>query len=96
MRTTVHALQRALAVAAMILGFAGPILNPDERTPGSGPLLIVADASWASARDWSARQERLEALLAEAARVCRPRNWRSAPRRQSVRVCRGCSPGHGR
>lgn len=65
-------LLRALAVAAMILGFAGPILNPDERTPGSGPLLIAADASWASARDWSARQERLEALLAEAARDGRP------------------------
>ncbi|WP_424969620.1 DUF4159 domain-containing protein [Dinoroseobacter sp. S76] len=65
-------LLRALAVGAMILGFAGPILNPDERTPGNGPLLIAADASWASARDWSARQDRLEALLAEAARDGRP------------------------
>lgn len=65
-------LLRALAVAAMILGFAGPILNPDERTPGTGPLLIAADASWASARDWSARQDRLEALLEEAARDGRP------------------------
>lgn len=65
-------LLRALAVGAMILGFAGPILNPEERTPGSGPLLIAVDASWASARDWSARQDRLEALLDEAARDGRP------------------------
>ncbi|MDJ0994434.1 MAG: DUF4159 domain-containing protein [Dinoroseobacter sp.] len=65
-------LLRALAVAAMIIGFAGPVLNPDERTPGQGPLLVVADASWASARDWSDRRERLDALLAEAARDGRP------------------------
>ncbi|WP_425091419.1 DUF4159 domain-containing protein [Tropicimonas sp. S265A] len=65
-------LLRALAVAAMIIGFAGPILNPDERTPGSGPLLVVADASWASARDWGARRERIDAILSEAARDGRP------------------------
>ena len=31
----------SLAVGAVIIGFAGPILNPDNRAPGTGPLLIV-------------------------------------------------------
>lgn len=65
-------LLRMLAVAALIVGFAGPILNPDERQPGDGPLLVVMDASWASARDWPARINRVEAVLAEAARDGRP------------------------
>ena len=42
-------LLRMLAVAAFIIGFAGPILNPDDETPGTGPLLVAMDASWASA-----------------------------------------------
>ena len=46
-------LLRILAVAAAIIGFAGPVLNPVERgAPGSGPLLILADGTWADARDW--------------------------------------------
>ncbi|MBF9035433.1 DUF4159 domain-containing protein [Rhodobacterales bacterium HKCCE2091] len=65
-------LLRALAVAAAIIGFAGPILNPQERREGDGPLLIVMDASWASARDWSGRMERAQLLLDEAARAGRP------------------------
>lgn len=65
-------LLRAMAVAAMIVGFAGPVLNPEEEIAGNGPLLIVADASWASARDWLARRDRMESALREAARMGRP------------------------
>ncbi|MEM6595068.1 MAG: BatA domain-containing protein, partial [Pseudomonadota bacterium] len=65
-------LLRMLAVAGLIVGFAGPILNPDERQPGNAPLLIVMDGSWASARDWPARLNRAEAILSEAARDGRP------------------------
>ncbi len=65
-------LLRMIAVAGLIVGFAGPILNPDDRQPGDGPLLVVMDASWASARDWPARVSRVEAVLAEAARDGRP------------------------
>ncbi|MEM8980553.1 MAG: DUF4159 domain-containing protein [Pseudomonadota bacterium] len=61
-------LLRMLAVAAVILGFAGPVLNPQDRTPGSGPLLVLADASWASAPDWQQRVVRIETLLSEASR----------------------------
>ncbi|MEM9584708.1 MAG: DUF4159 domain-containing protein [Pseudomonadota bacterium] len=65
-------LLRMLAVAGLIVGFAGPILNPEDRQPGNGPLLIAMDASWASARDWPARINRVETALAEAARDGRP------------------------
>jgi hypothetical protein len=65
-------LLRMLAVAGMIIGFAGPILNPEDREAGTGPLLVVMDASWASARDWPARVNRVEAVLSEAARDGRP------------------------
>ena len=65
-------LLRLLAVAAAIIGFAGPVLNPQQPGTGSGPLLIVADGTWADARDWPARQDRIAALLADAAREGRP------------------------
>ena len=65
-------LLRMLAVAAAIVAFAGPILNPNERVAGSGPLLVVVDGSWADARDWPRRMERAEALVAEAGAEGRP------------------------
>ncbi|WP_071672499.1 DUF4159 domain-containing protein [Nioella nitratireducens] len=65
-------LLRVLAVAAVIIGFAGPVLNPQEQRPSDGPLLVVMDASWASARDWPARIDRARALLEEAGRDGRP------------------------
>jgi hypothetical protein len=56
-------------------GFRGPVLNPQTERAGDGPLLIVMDASWASARDWSDRTERVSALLDEAGARRGP--WRS-------------------
>ncbi len=65
-------LLRMLAVAAIILGLAGPILNPQaEQQRGTGPLLIVLDGSWAGAARWSAQEEALEAQLARATRAGR-------------------------
>lgn len=65
-------LLRAIAVAALIIGFSGPVLNPQAARDGTGPLLIAMDASWASAHDWQRRQARVEDLLAEAQRASRP------------------------
>ncbi len=65
-------LLRALAVAVAIIGFAGPVLNPDPRGPGTGPLLILLDGGWADARDWPRAQERAQAALEDAARQGRP------------------------
>ncbi|MGR3373956.1 MAG: DUF4159 domain-containing protein [Pseudooceanicola nanhaiensis] len=63
-------LLRMLAVAAVIVGLAGPILNPEEEEAGAGtgPLLILTDGSWAGAQDWTARADTIDGLLAEAAR----------------------------
>ena len=63
---------RILALALAILAFAGPILNPRAQVVGRGPLLILDDASWATAGDWSARLTRLGAGLAEARAAGRP------------------------
>lgn len=61
-------LLRLLAIAAAIVGFAGPVLNPAKVDGRSGPILIVADGTWADARNWPARVNRIEALLDNAAR----------------------------
>jgi hypothetical protein len=60
-------LLRILAVAAVIIGFAGPVLNPQNAREGSGDLVIVLDGSWAGANSWQNRIDRLDILLVEAA-----------------------------
>jgi len=65
-------LLRVLAIAAVIVGFAGPVLNPAPERKGDGPLLVLIDGTWADARDWAARLNRIEALLGEAQRAARP------------------------
>ncbi|MCV2892424.1 DUF4159 domain-containing protein [Lentibacter sp. XHP0401] len=62
-------LLRMLAVAAVIVGLAAPVLNPQGKTVSSGSqrLLVVLDASWASAADWAQRQQYLERVLKDAA-----------------------------
>ena len=64
-------LLRMLAVAAVIIGFAGPVLNPQTERAGTGPLLVLMDATWADARDWDSRMQRVDALLDEALRAGR-------------------------
>lgn len=65
-------LLRLLAVAALIISFAGPVLNPTDNRAGTGNLLIALDGSWAGAPSWTARIKRVDALLSEAARNDRP------------------------
>ena len=65
-------LLRMLAVAAVIIGLAGPVLNPNRAQDGSGPLLIILDASWAGATHWSDKMDLIEAQLTEAGRAGRP------------------------
>ncbi|MFP4237782.1 MAG: DUF4159 domain-containing protein [Rhodosalinus sp.] len=65
-------LLRMLAVAAVIIGLAGPVLNPEnDAQAGRGPLLILSDGSWGGAADWRAKEEALEGILAEAGRAGR-------------------------
>ena len=66
-------LLRMLAAAAVIVGLAGPVLNPRPDTAGeTGPLLIVMDGGWTGAQDWTARQDQVSQILSEAARAERP------------------------
>ncbi len=65
-------LLRMLALAAMILGFAGPVLNPDTRAPGAGPLVVLLDDSWAAASDWRARIAAVTQALDGAQNAGRP------------------------
>ena len=66
-------LLRMLAVAAIILGLAGPVLNPETDTAeGSGPVLIVLDGSWAGASRWPDQMDAVEAQLTRASRAGRP------------------------
>ncbi len=65
-------LLRMLAVAAMVIGLAGPILNPDaDSTSGNGPLLVVVDASWAGAPGWARSREAGLVQLEKAAQQSR-------------------------
>ncbi|UYV39650.1 DUF4159 domain-containing protein [Rhodobacteraceae bacterium D3-12] len=65
-------LLRMLAMAVVILGLAGPVLNPsNSATTSRDPLLIVMDASWASARNWNQRVLALEQILDESGRTGR-------------------------
>lgn len=65
-------LLRCLIAAAAILAFAQPVLNPRARLSGTGPVLLLMDAGWASAPDWEARRSRALELLDQAARAGRP------------------------
>ena len=63
-------LLRMLAVAAAIIGLSGPVLNPaPATTEGSGPLLVVLDASWAGADNWKKTSDQITAKLNEAGRA---------------------------
>lgn len=65
-------LLRMVAIAAAIVAFSKPVLNPDMREAGSGPLLVLMDGGWASAPDWRKRQVWLDGALGAAAREGRP------------------------
>jgi hypothetical protein len=60
-------LLRMLAVAAIIVGLAKPVLNPeDQRATTGGPLLVVLDGSWAGAAGHTQRMQSVDAELSRA------------------------------
>jgi hypothetical protein len=59
--------------AAVILALAGPVFKPTaEEAPGSGPLLMVIDNSWASAGQWKSIVETARHVLDLAQSSNRP------------------------
>ena len=65
-------LLRMMALACVIFGLAGPVLNPQSARDGQGPLLVLLDGSWPAARDWNNSQSKLQDVLNEAGRNARP------------------------
>ncbi|MFV3127668.1 DUF4159 domain-containing protein [Niveispirillum sp. KHB5.9] len=59
---------RILLAALVILALSRPLLNPAATLPGGGPLLLVVDNGWASARDWPARLAAMDSLIDQADR----------------------------
>jgi hypothetical protein len=63
---------RIIAIGAAIIGFAGPVLNPTDTGASQNKLVILMDASWASAEDWGKRQAKLTEILQGADQDGRP------------------------
>src|SRR5918911_5556339 len=61
-------LLRTVLAALVILALAHPVLNPQTRLAGAGPVTLIIDDGWAAARDWSRRQTAALDILAEAER----------------------------
>ncbi|MDG1470205.1 MAG: DUF4159 domain-containing protein [Ascidiaceihabitans sp.] len=60
-------LLRMLAVAAIIVGLAQPVLNPeDPSATTNGPLLIVLDGSWAGAAGHTQRMNSVQSEMSRA------------------------------
>jgi len=65
-------LLRLMALGLLIVGFAGPLLNPADTRLATGPLVILEDADWAAAPEWARHQQKIVALLTQARRLGRP------------------------
>ncbi len=61
-------LLRLILLALLFLGLARPVLTPNADLPGSGPLIILIDNSWAAGGAWPVWQASLGSLCAEAER----------------------------
>lgn len=65
-------LLRLLVVASVIIGLAGPILNPKtQESTQDQPLLIILDGGWVGGASWPATQAAVASLLSEASRAAR-------------------------
>jgi len=64
-------LLRTVLAALIILALAHPLLNPNARLAGSGPLVLVVDNGWAAARNWDERRAVLGRLIDQAEREAR-------------------------
>ncbi|MBA2588737.1 MAG: BatA domain-containing protein, partial [Alphaproteobacteria bacterium] len=60
-------LLRLLAAALLILALADPLLGRSPKLTATGPLVLVVDNGWTTAKGWDARQELIADLLHSAA-----------------------------
>src|SRR5260370_8228430 len=64
-------LLRTVIAGLVIIALAHPLLNPQTRLAGDGPVALVIDDGWAAARDWKRRQAAAIDILAAAERESR-------------------------
>ncbi|MCX7380270.1 MAG: BatA domain-containing protein [Alphaproteobacteria bacterium] len=62
---------RCIAAGLVIVGLAQPVLESGAALPGTGPVLLVIDDGWASARDWGKRIVVARTVLDRAERAGR-------------------------
>ncbi|MBK8173872.1 MAG: DUF4159 domain-containing protein [Rhodospirillales bacterium] len=63
---------RLALVMAVVLGIARPILDAEERLPGTGPVMLLIDDGWAAATDWEQRRKALLQAIDRSEREGRP------------------------
>lgn len=63
---------RLTAATLLIVALAHPLFSPGTPLPGNGPVVLVVDDGWASARDWPVRQNALSHAVDQADRDERP------------------------
>src|SRR5690242_4653352 len=61
-------LLRMVLIALVIFALAHPLLNPNARLVGNGPLVLAVDDGWSAARHWDARRAMLDRLIDQAER----------------------------
>ncbi len=89
-------LLRLLIAALIILALAHPLLNPGAQIASTGPVLVVVDDGWGSARNWPARKTMLTDIIDRADRNRQPVVLLSTaplvtgePPRPAASACRG-------
>ena len=65
-------LLRALVMACLIIGLAGPIVNPVPMEQTQSKLLVILEGSWADAEDWDAQQRAALDLVQQLGNPERP------------------------
>ena len=65
-------LLRALVMACLIVGLAGPIVNPAPKGQSLSKLLVILEGSWADASDWAAQQRKALEVVQQSRNQGRP------------------------
>ncbi|MCF8496069.1 MAG: DUF4159 domain-containing protein [Alphaproteobacteria bacterium] len=92
-------LLRTLIAALIITGLAGPVMNPAEPLPGTGPVRLVIDTSWPAAQSWEMQMKAAGDILTRAAqenRLVFVTETAPPPGAQKPLIQGPLDPGHAR
>jgi hypothetical protein len=63
-----HKTLRLTAASLVVFGLAQPEFNLSDPMEGEGPVMLVVDNGWASAKNWEARLEEMNQVIKDAKR----------------------------